>query len=557
MAESSEIRAATTAQGGGRSAPPKRDRLALGIVIAAIALFIGTGGAVMSEVVRSLVHAGIEPDRVLISALLLNIALILFGWSRYRQLEGEVKHRRVAEATARRLAETDPLTGFLNRRSLIEAAESLLAQTAQRGETVAFLMIDLDNFKTINDIHGHSVGDAILCSCAERIGALLPERSVPARLGGDEFACLVPFDREQADRIGQLAELLIEAVAAPISTGDSEVEVTISIGIARGDRALADEAGRPDTKALMHAADIAMYHAKKHGRNRYFWFEAPMESELRFRRELETGIRRGIPLGEFVPYYEQQVDLKSGKLVGFEMLARWNSPAFGVINPEIFIPVAEEIGVIGDLSTRLIAQALEDAKAWDPKLTLSVNISPVQLRDPWFSQKLLKLLLEANFPPQRLEIEITESCLHENIATVRTLIASLKNQGVRIVLDDFGTGYSSLGQLRSLPFDCIKIDRSFVTNLTENNDSETIVKTITSLGEGLGLPITAEGIESEAILAKLNSYGNFRGQGYLYGLPETAQAAQERLAGMDLLNAGQDKPPGSAAKQPKRVAAKG
>ena len=293
-------------------------------------------------------------------------------------------------------------------------------------------MIDLDNFKAINDIHGHGAGDRILSVIAERIAALLPDRALAARLGGDEFACLVPFEGEQPERIGQLAEALIEAAARPVTAGDCEVEVTISIGIARSDRTIAGEPGYSEKQGLMQAADIAMYHAKKHGRNRYFWFEAPMEGELRFRRELETGIRRGIPLGEFVPYYEQQVDLKSGKLVGFEMLARWNSPAFGVVGPEVFIPVAEEMGAIGEMSTRLIAQALQDAKEWDPQLTLSVNISPVQLRDPWFAQKLLKLLLEANFPPQRLEIEITESCLHENIATVRTLIASLKNQGVRI-----------------------------------------------------------------------------------------------------------------------------
>ena len=542
VANSVDIPAERLGASGDRSAPPLRDSLAFVIAAAAITLFVGTGGAVMSSVVASIAHAGIEPDRLLVSALLLNIALILFGWNRYRQLAGEVAHRRVAEADALRLAETDPLTGFLNRRSLAAAAEGLLAQSRARGEAVAFLMIDLDNFKAINDIHGHGAGDMILSVFAGRIAALLPERTLAARLGGDEFACLVPFEGERPERIGQLAEALIEAAAEPVSAGDCEVEITISIGIARSDRTIAgtgaDETDRSEKQALMQAADVAMYHAKKHGRNRYFWFEAPMEGELRFRRELETGIRRGIPHGEFVPYYEQQVDLKSGKLVGFEMLARWNSPAFGLVSPEVFIPVAEEMGAIGELSTRLIAQALQDAKEWDPQLTLSVNISPVQLRDPWFAQKLLKLLVEANFPPQRLEIEITESCLHENIGTVRSLISSLKNQGVHIVLDDFGTGYSSLGQLRSLPFDRIKIDRTFVTNLAESQDSETIVRTITSLGEGLGLPVTAEGIESEEILSILNSYGEFRGQGYYYGKPETAEAAHERLAGMDLLKSG-------------------
>ncbi len=196
--------------------------------------------------------------------------------------------------------------------------------------------------------------------------------------------------------------------------------------------------------------------------------------------------------------------------------------------------------------------------AWDPQLTLSVNISPIQLRDPWFSQKLLKMLVEANFPPRRLEIEITESCLHDNIGAVRTLLASLRNQGIRISLDDFGTGYSSLSQLRDLPFDCIKIDRSFVSNLIDSEDSATIVRAITSLGEGLGLPIVAEGIESAEVLAELKEFGDFKGQGYLYGRPETAAATHDRLAKLNLLQASEPADPrltGVSAEQP-RIAPK-
>ena len=210
----------------------------------------------------------------------------------------------------------------------------------------------------------------------------------------------------------------------------------------------------------------------------------------------------------------------------------------GLVGPEMFIPIAEEIGVIGELSENVIAQALRDAREWAPHLTLSVNISPIQLRDPWFAQKLLKLLVAANFPPNRLDIEITETCLHQNITGVHTLVTSLKNQGIGISLDDFGTGYSSLAQLRSLPFDRIKIDRSFVTAMARDANSETIVNTISSLGEGFGLPITAEGIESEEVLAKLIKLGNFKGQGYLYGRPAPAQFVKELLAKRDLLVAG-------------------
>jgi len=184
-----------------------------------------------------------------------------------------------------------------------------------------------------------------------------------------------------------------------------------------------------DVAGLMHRADMALYHAKKQGRNRYFWFETSMEHELRFRSQLETGIRQGLTRREFVPFYEQQIDVQTGELVGFEMLARWRSPQLGLISPEIFVPIAEEIGVITALSESLMEQAFLDAREWDDALTLSINISPLQMRDPWFAQRLLKKLVEANFPPQRLEIEITESCLHENIALVRSMITSLRNQG--------------------------------------------------------------------------------------------------------------------------------
>jgi EAL domain-containing protein (putative c-di-GMP-specific phosphodiesterase class I) len=249
-------------------------------------------------------------------------------------------------------------------------------------------------------------------------------------------------------------------------------------------------------------------------------------------------MRAGIPAGEFVPYYEQQIDLVSGKIVGFEMLARWQSPVFGLVGPEVFIPVAEEIGIIAEMSEGLIRQALADARDWSPDIRLAVNISPIQLRDPWFAQKILKLLVEANFPPSRLEIEITESALHENVGLVRTLITSLKNQGVSVSLDDFGSGYSSLAQLRSLPFDRLKIDRSFVTAMPDSRDSATIVQAITSLGTGLGLPITAEGVENAEVVAELQRLGQFMAQGYLYGRPEPAEKTRERLAGLGMLNAG-------------------
>lgn len=507
----------------------ERDVIALGIAVAAIILLVGTGGSVLPQALNALLGEGDKPDVILANALLLNIALVIFGWRRYRELTREIEVRRRAEARARLLAATDPLTHCLNRRAMLDATEDLRARAAARGDAVAYCMIDLDNFKQINDMHGHAAGDAVLVMLCERIRALLPRESRLARLGGDEFAFVMAYPAGHADRVDDLVIRLFESLAHPFRMPELTVELTMSIGLSTDHDADGTIGLVVDAATLMHRADMALYHAKKQGRNRYFWFEPSMESELRFRNQLETGIRRGLAQGEFVPFYEQQVDLETGALVGFEMLARWRSPQLGLVSPDVFVPIAEEIGLINELSERLMEQAFADAREWDESLTLSINISPVQLRDPWFAQRLLKKLVAANFPPRRLEIEITESCLHENIGLVRSMIMSLRNQGVQISLDDFGTGYSSFEQLRNLPFDRIKIDRSFVSELREPGKRSRIVEAIISLGRGLDLPLTAEGVEDEAILNALKSMGRLKAQGYFYGQPEDAEAVRSRL----------------------------
>ena len=531
-----------------RFAKAEKDVIALGIAIAAIILFVGTGGTLMPQIVRSWYGVGEPPDMLLTNAVLLNIALVIFGWRRYDDLNREVKVRRKAEEVARQMAEIDPLTGCRNRRSGLPSIEDLREVSAAQGNRIAVLMIDLDNFKQINDVHGHQVGDRVLATIARRIEKTLAAHtgssSVMARIGGDEFICAIPFPLSKRQLVDHITSELIDNVSAIIEDRDLRIVATVSIGIAYS--VSLDSADDPvDADMLVYRADIAMYHAKKRGRNRYFWFEQQMEDELRFRNDLETGIRRGVSEGEFVPYYEQQIDLETGDLVGFEMLARWHSPQYGVVSPEIFIPVAEEIDLIAELSESLIRQALEDAKKWDPSLTLSVNISPIQLRDPWFAQKLLHILLESGFPPQRFEIEITESCLLENLSSVRAMISSLKNQGIRISLDDFGTGYSSLSQLRSLPFDRIKIDRSFISALRDGGNATEVVQAIVSLGKSLSLPLTAEGVESAEVLALLKAMGQIKGQGYFYGHPEDAKTTEDRLAHLKLL-ASCDAGPGSS-----------
>ena len=499
-------------------------------------MFVGTGSAVLPTIVRQWTQGtSAAPDMVLTNALLLNIALIIFGWRRYKELRAEIDTRREAEERARELAEIDPLTGCHNRRSVSIETDRAIDKARREKKAIAFVMVDLDNFKQVNDLHGHQAGDDVLVRAAERMSALLPREAVLARLGGDEFAVVLPYEQTSPDHVEQFVSRLIDSISAPMAVQAQQVEVTMSIGIASGLSGRHGETADVDAQMLMHQADIAMYHAKRQGKNRYYWFEETMENELRFRNQLETGIRLGVERGEFVPHYEQQVDINTGRLMGFEMLARWNSKRLGQISPEIFIPIAEEIGVIAELSEGLMRQAFADAQDWDPSLTLSVNISPVQLRDPWFSQKILKLLLESNFPPQRLDIEITESCLHDNVGVVRSMITSLKNQGVKISLDDFGTGYSSLAQLRSLPFDRIKIDRSFVSELKEEDANSQIISAIIALGAGLEMPITAEGIEDSTILETLKQMGEMKGQGYLYGRPEPGSEVLKRLEKEGLL----------------------
>lgn len=518
------------------TARTERDVVALGIIVAAIILFVGTGSSVLPRIIRHLVSGEGSVDALLTNALLLNVALIIFGWRRYHDLISEVAARRAAEQAALRLADTDALTGLRNRRSFDATLASMVAQCAETGGSLALMLIDLDRFKHANDAYGHHVGDAVLIEAARRTRAMLPAEAVLARLGGDEFAALVPFGAgvDAITHTERLAAGIGDAIALPVHSDEQTVVVTASIGLA----CCETDAECPLAEAietLIHRADVAMYQAKKSGRSRHCWFEPAIEEDMLARNRLEQAIRAGVQNGEFRPYYEKQIDLATGAIAGLEMLARWHSPERGVVGPDVFVPVAEEIGVMPDLSEALIRQALADARDWAPHLTLAINISPVQLRDPWFAQRLLKLLLEARIAPSRLDIEITEDSLTENLAMVRSLVTSLRNQGVRISLDDFGHCASSLAHLRTLPFDRIKIDRNFIAGLGRSRDSSAVVEAISSLGRGMDLPITAEGIESPEILDELRKLGTFRGQGYIYGRPLSGDDLREELAQHSLL----------------------
>ncbi|MEG3179783.1 putative bifunctional diguanylate cyclase/phosphodiesterase [Sphingomonas sp. LT1P40] len=499
------------------------------ISVAAILMFVGTGSSVLSKTLQHYFEGGEPADRTLVVALLLNVALILFGWRRHRALSDEVRVRAAAEERAHMLASRDPLTGFLNRRSLAEEGAAMFVRAQRRRKAMALMIIDLDHFKTINDMHGHAVGDALLRAVAGEIAAAMPPIALTARLGGDEFACGFLFDPDQPAMIERIAEKLVARIAQPFDVEGLRLHISCSVGIARSDFDC------QSIDALIRSADIAMYSAKKTGRNRYAWFDQSMERELQTRNELESGLRTAIPRGEIVPYFEQQINLQTGQLHGFEVLARWEHPTRGLISPDMFIPIAEETGMIADLSLSIMRQAFTAARDWDPGLSLSVNISPWQLRDAWLAQKIIKVLTETGFPASRLEIEITESALFDNLALAQSIVGSLKNQGAQLALDDFGTGYSSLAHLRALPFDRIKIDKSFVISLNESADSAAIVNAIVSLGESLNLPITAEGVEDAAIEARLKALGCAKAQGWHYGKPLSTSAARRLLAERRLL----------------------
>jgi diguanylate cyclase (GGDEF)-like protein len=498
------------------------------IVGTSLLMFVATGGSVASRLVDQAGHGG-AVDRTLLIAMLLNVAIIIFARQRHQQLSRTLGALDDADARATQLATRDPLTGFLNRRSLAEDSATMLTRARTRDKAMAMLLVDLDHFKSVNDMHGVAVGDALLRAVALELTGIVPTNALVARLGSDEFACGMLFDADHPDVVERIAERLVQRLAQPFRLDTITVHVSASVGIARSDFDCASG------EALLRAADIAMFAAKSAGRSRFAWFDPEMERALQVRSDLENGLRSAIPACQIVPYFEQQIDLATGRLSGFEVLARWEHPTRGLIGPDQFIPIAEGSGMIGELSLSIMRQAFAAARDWDGSLTLSVNISPTQLRDAWLAQKIIKTLTETGFPAHRLEVEITESSLFDNLALAQSIIGSLKNQGIRIALDDFGTGYSSLAHLRALPFDRIKIDKSFVQSIIGNAESAAIVNTIARLADSLNLPVTAEGIEDAAIEERLRALGCAKGQGYHYGRPLPLARARQLLAERRLL----------------------
>ena len=453
-------------------------------------------------------HADWEVDDVMFVVFMLSVAFMVYGLRRYRDLSVEMKARICAEADARNLARHDTLTGLPNRRFFEERLEECLG-TASASHQVAVLRLDLNGFKAVNDTHGHAVGDLALNEFTRRVATMAPAAAFLARIGGDKFTIIMPKITSLDDPTN-LARRIAATVAEPfeIENVSAEFGVGIGIAIAPNDGVHADE--------LVRRADRALYRAKAAGRSCVRFFEQEMDTHVERRIQIERDLRSAIASDSIVPHYQPLVSLDGNRIIGFEALARWQNGDLGFVPPDQFIPVAEETGLINALGDQLFRRACLDANAWPATFVLAFNVSPVQLRDPTLGLRLLSILSQTGFSPRRLEIEITESALVDNIAVAQTTIDELRQAGVRIALDDFGTGYATLSQLLSFHLDKIKIDRSFVSRIDKSEDGQVIVRAILGLAKGFGLTTTAEGVEDAGQLAYLKANGCAEGQGYLF-----------------------------------------
>ena len=440
----------------------------------------------------------------------------------------DIEERKVFERQLTQRAFCDALTGLPNRLLLHDRIKQGLTRASRRHRLIAVLFLDLDNFKLINDGLGHEVGDQLLVQAAARLSACGRAEDTVARLGGDEFVVLLDNLAGEAD-----AAIVAEAIAAqfrcPFSLDGREVVVTTSIGVALG---CPDQ---DDPESLLRNADIAMYRAKSNGKGQYVVFDASMHRDSLARLELENDLRRAVENEEFCLHYQPIVDMVSGQVVEVEALVRWQHPTRGLIAPDNFIPIAEEMGVIVPLGHWVLDQACRQAAEWaiscplSPPLTLSVNLSPRQFQQPDLDTEIAAVLQRTGLASECLKLEITEGVIMDDVDRTIAMLNKLKAIGVKIAVDDFGTGYSSLAYLKRLPLDVLKIDRSFVKGLGHNPEDTAIVQAILSLAESLNLSVTGEGVETADHAVWLNRMKCTRGQGYFFARPLDVESATAML----------------------------
>jgi diguanylate cyclase (GGDEF)-like protein/PAS domain S-box-containing protein len=439
-----------------------------------------------------------------------------------RDAHGEAKHlivvidditeRKRSEQRIAFMAHHDVLTGLANRLAIIEKIEEAVARNRRRGDPFSVLLLDLDRFKHVNDTLGHAVGDALLRETAVRLKGSLRETDVLARLGGDEFAIVQDRDNDQRGDASALAERIIEIIAKPFIIDGNEVNIATSIGIA-----LAPEHAN-NSDSLMKMADLALYRAKSAGRNTYRFFDPEMSLAASARHQLENELRRAIQLDELELYYQPIVDTRTRLICGAEALMRWRHPTKGIILPDQFIPLAEETGMITQLGEWL-QTACADAASWPKPIKVAINLSAVQFRKHNLVDIVMCALAQSGLPPERLELEITETALIESATECLPILRQFKNLGITIALDDFGTGYSSLSQLMIFPFDKIKVDKSFTKNLTKRTECAAIVAATLTLARSLDIATTAEGVETPEQYRLLRVAGVTSLQGYLFQAP--------------------------------------
>lgn len=427
----------------------------------------------------------------------------------------DIAERKRAEAQIARLAHYDPLTELPNRLLFHKDLSDALARAARREDLVAVHCVDLDRFKVVNDTLGHPVGDALLKAAAERLRACVRDGDTVARLGGDEFA-VVQMGLTDLGGATRLAARIVEALEAPFDLMGHHVVIGGSVGVA-----VSPDDGL-DCDELLKKADMALYRAKADGKGTFHFFERAMDEQLQARRALELDLRKALAEGEFELFYQPLFDLEADRVTGCEALLRWRHAERGMVSPGEFIPLAEEIGLIGALGDWVLREACAEASRWPAHVRLAVNLSPAQFRDRRLAATVVQALAASGLPAERLELEITESVLLQDSAANMAILHDLKALGVRISMDDFGTGYSSLSYLRSFPFDKIKIDQTFVRDILDDADALAIIKAVLDLGASLGITTTAEGVESEAQLDELRRQGCGEIQGYFISRPKPA-----------------------------------
>jgi diguanylate cyclase (GGDEF)-like protein len=486
---------------------------------------------VMAEVLReSAAQLDVAPDTL---SQALHILQLSLEFSLLRMCECfEIERQRTDEELARReeelgfMATHDALTGLPNRTLILDRVEQMLARSTRNQTPVAALFIDLDNFKSINDTLGHSVGDELLQAVTARLDGVIRDADALGRLGGDEF---VVISEELSLSVGPelIAERLLDALKHPFNLGADKatrVTVTASIGIAVGKGIPAED--------LLRDADIAMYRAKWDGKNRYVVFETGMQDTIQKRMELEMDLREALTNGEFFLAYQPTIDLKDMNPTGVEALIRWEHPARGVVQPDDFVPLLEETGLITEVGRWVLQEACSQGAEWRAAghaIGMAVNVSARQLDSDQLIVDIEDALERSGLEPTALTIEITETTLMRNAEQTALRLAAIKELGVRIAIDDFGTGYSSLAHLQRFPVDALKIDRSFISGLEHNQEGETLIRTLVQLGKALSIETFAEGIEQQRELSLLRDENCDTGQGFLFARPLDIAATEAFL----------------------------